>query len=65
MTMEKRFELKMDKAFFEVAKRDYADARGITMAEAIRSALEDAMSMAGVEWKHEVQADDLSCVLDR
>ena len=52
----RRFELVMDRAFFEVAK-EYAEGKGISMAEAIRSSLEGSLTLAGVDWKEAVKKE--------
>jgi len=54
MPKDNRFSLYIDRSFLQVAKKLYAEPRKISMASAIRSALEDAMTMAGIDWKEAV-----------
>lgn len=54
MAKDNRFNLYIDRSFLQIAQKMYAEPRGISMAAAIKSALEDQMTMAGIPWKEAV-----------
>jgi hypothetical protein len=52
---DKRFPILVDTAFFQAVKTMYAEPRKISVAEAFRAAMEDALTMAGLDWKQAVE----------
>ena len=57
MAKTKRFEMKMCPAFKRVLRDEYCVPRGISMAAAITAAIEDMLTMAGVDWKEAVEGE--------
>lgn len=50
-----RYNMYIDRAFFQVVKELYAEPRGISMAKAMTAAMEDALTTAGLDWEKAVK----------